>query len=144
MAYIASAAQAGRSTFLQYEIGTASPAVWQTISEIKKMSFTGAKYDLADTTNVQSGTFREFLPTLADAGEISFEGNYIPGDATQDVLNTAFVNAIKTNFQVLFPNNAGNIQFSGYVVGVERTIEVDKSLAISGRIKITGPIQLSN
>lgn len=144
MAYIASAAQAGRSTLLQYEVGTASPAVWQTISEIKKMSFTGSKLDLADVTNVQSGTYREFLPTLLDAGEISFEGNYIPGDSTQDVLNTAFTNALKQNFQVLFPNGNGNIQFAGFVVSVERTIEVDKALTIAGRIKITGPITLSN
>jgi len=144
MAYIASAAQPGRSTLLQFQNGSASPAVFVTISEIKKMSFTGAKLDLADVTNVQSGTYREFLPTLLDAGEISFEGNMIPGDATQDVLNTAFTNAIKTNFQVLFPNANGNIQFAGYVVGVERTIEVDKALTISGRIKITGPITLSN
>src|SRR5260370_33541806 len=115
MAYIASAAQPGRSTLLQYQNGSASPAVWVTISEIKKMSFTGAKLDLADVTNVQSGTYREFLPTLLDAGEISFEGNMIPGDATQDVLNTAFTNAIKTNFQVLFPSSNGNIQFAGYV-----------------------------
>lgn len=144
MAYIQSQAIAGRGTLLQYQSGSASPAVWITISEMKKMSITGAKYDLADVTNVQSGAFREWLPTLADSGELSFEGNYIPGDATQDVLNTSFVNAILLQYRILFPGALGNITFNAFVVSIERTIEVDKSVAISGKLKITGPITLSN
>jgi tail tube protein len=144
MAYISSQASAGRGVLLQYQNGSASPAVYVTISEMRKMSITGAKYDLADVTNVQSGAFREWLPTLADSGELNFEGNYIPGDATQDVLNTAFVNAILTGFRILFNGATGNIAFNAYVVGIDRTIEVDKAITISGKLKITGPITLSN
>ncbi len=144
MAYVSSNAIAGRGTLLQYQQGSASPAVWVTINEMKKMSISGAKFDLADVTNTQSGAFREWLPTLLDSGVLSFEGNYLPGDATQDVLNTLFVNAILTQFRILFAGTLGNITFNAFVTSIDRTIEVDKSVVISVTLKITGQITLSN
>ncbi len=79
MSYVNSQAFAGRGTLLQIGSGGSSPYTFTTLAEVKKIQFSGSKYDLADVTNMQSGTFREWLPTLADSGEISFEANLIPG-----------------------------------------------------------------
>lgn len=140
MTYVNSQAFAGRGTQLEAEYG--SPLAFVLIAEIKTIQFTGSKYDLADVTNMESGNFREWLPTLADSGELSFTANYIPGDPTQDELQSLFNNATLTNWQVVLPNNLGNITFKGYVTSLDRDIPVDKEGSITGKIKITGEVTL--
>lgn len=138
MAYTTSQAYAGRGTFLEAQYG--SPLAFQIIAEIKKISFSGAKYDLADVTNMQSGNFREWLPTLADAGEVSFEGNDVSADPTQIELLALFNGAVLTVWNVVLPSGKGTISFNGYVSSIDRTYPVDKEATLSGKIKITGPI----
>ena len=138
MTYTTSQAFAGRGTKLEAQYG--SPLAFTELAEIKKISFTGSKYDLADVTNMQSGNFREWLPTLADSGELSFEANYIPGDATQSALTGLFNAATLTAWKVILPGGLGEITFNGYVTSLDRDIPVDKEGSISGKIKITGQI----
>ena len=76
--YTNSAAFCPRGTVIQFE--APGSTYFEPLAEIKNINFSGAKYDLADVTNYESGNFREWLTTLADSGEVSFEGNYIPGD----------------------------------------------------------------
>jgi hypothetical protein len=66
MTYTNSTAFAGRGSLLKYSTNPPSVA-YQTLSELKTLQFSGAKYDLADVTNFQSSNFREWLPTLADS-----------------------------------------------------------------------------
>ena len=81
MSYSNSAPFVARGTVISYE---SNPSVgFLPLAEIKSSDFSGAKYDLDDVTNYESGNFREWLTTLADSGEVSFEGNYIPSDASQ-------------------------------------------------------------
>lgn len=141
MSYTTSQAFAGRGTALKAQYG--SPLAYTELAEIKKISFTGSKYDLADVTNMQSGNFREWLPTLADSGELSFEANFIPGDATQVELTALFNAATLTAWQVILPNGLGTISFNGYVTSIDRDIPVDKEGSISGKIKITGQITIA-
>src|SRR6266436_9002570 len=111
MTYTTSQAFAGRSTQLQYNIGSG----FTTLSELKKIDFSGAKYDLADVSNMDGGNFREWLPTLADSGDLSFDGNYIPlAQSNTDLLN-AFNNATLVSWQVILPGARGTLAFSGYV-----------------------------
>lgn len=140
MSYSNSAAFPGRGTKLEAQYG--SPLAFTEIAEIKTINFTGSKYDLADVTNMQSGNFREWLPTLADSGECAFTANYIPGDPTQTELIALFNAATLTTWNVVLPNGLGIISFKGYVVGLDRDIPVDKEASMSGKIKITGVVTL--
>lgn len=138
MAYVNSQAVAGRGTLLQALFG--SPLEMQTIAEMKNISFSGSKYDLADVTNMQSGNFKEWLPTLADSGDLSFSGNKIGLDATQEQLITFFNNATLVTWQIIAPGTPNYITFKGYVVELSSSFPVDKEVTISGKIKITGMI----
>lgn len=147
MSYSSSNAFAGRGSALQYSTNPPSVA-YQTLSELKTIQFSGAKYDLADVTNFQSSNFREWLPTLADSGDLSFSGNLIPNDTTESDLIGFFNNATKVTYKVLLPANPaqgfnttlGYFTFQGYVSSLDRSIPVDKEATISGKIKITGAI----
>jgi len=134
-----SQAFAGRGSKLQFLSGS----LYTPLAEMKTVGFSGAKYDLADVTSMDSGTFREWLPTLADSGEISFNGNLIPGDASQTQLLTLFNEATLTQWRIVLPSSLGTFSFAGYVTGLDRDISVDKEVTIAGKIKITGQISFA-
>src|ERR1700741_4095570 len=138
MPYTNSAAFSPRGTVIQYEaIGSAS---YTLLAEIKEINFSGAKYDLADVTNYESGNFREWLTTLADSGEVSFTGNYIPGDVSQSALLGFFNNGTLVNWQVVLPNGLGTIGFKAYVSSLDHNLPLDKEATIVGKLKITGAV----
>jgi predicted secreted protein len=148
MTYTNSTAFAGRGSLLKYSTNPPSVA-YQTLSELKTLQFSGAKYDLADVTNFQSSNFREWLPTLADSGELSFSGNLIPNDATETDLIGFFNAATLVTYNVVlpaslaYPTSLGTFSFKAYVSSIDRSIPVDKEASISGKLKITGAISFT-
>lgn len=148
MTYVNSKAFAGRGSVIQYSTNPPSVA-YVELSEIKTIQFSGMKYDLADVTNMQSSNFREWLPTLADSGDVSFTGNLIPNDATELAMIGFFNNATLVTWQIVlppsvdYPTSLGSFTFLGYVSSIDRNIPVDKEGTISGKIKITGQISFT-
>jgi predicted secreted protein len=138
MSYNGSQAFSPRGTVISYE---SNPSIgFLPLAEIKEINFTGAKYDLADVTNYESGNFREWLTTLADSGEVSFTGNYIPTDASQAALLGFFNAGTLISWQVTLPNALGVITFKAYVSSLEHNLPLDKEATISGKLKITGQV----
>ena len=143
MPYTSSAAIAGRSTLLSYKTVGTSPATFITVAELRKIDFTGSKYDLDEITNMQSGTVKEWITTLADAGEISFEGNFLPKEESQDALyNTFFIAGLLGLWKVTMPGTNGIITFNGYVTKFDLNFDVSKHVTVNGAIKITGQVFL--
>ena len=147
MAYTGSNAVAGRASVLQFSTNPTSVA-YTTLAEIKTISFSGLKYDLADVTNMESGNFREWLPTLADSGDLSFSGNLIPNDPSQTDLISFFNSATLVSWEVVLPpapaegfnTSLGTFSFKAYVSSIDRSIPFDKEASITGKLKITGEI----
>lgn len=115
-----------------------------TVLEITKLAGPGMKVDMKEATNMLSpNTFKEFIAGLREGGDITFEGNYIPKDATQ--LNTqADLNAgTLSTWSLTLAGTPGNTNcgiwmFSGYVSGLTPNIPLDDRITVSGSIKITG------
>lgn len=138
MSYTNSQAFSPRGTVIQFE--APGSTYFEPLAEVKSISFTGAKYDLTDTTNYESGNFREWLTTLADSGECSFEGNYIPGDPSQSSLLQFFNNGTLVLWQITLPSNLGQITFKAYVSSLEHMLPLDKQASISVKLKVTGTV----
>jgi predicted secreted protein len=81
---------------------------------------------------------------LADSGEVSFNGNYIPSDTSQQELTAMFNAATLSNWKVVLPGNRGTITFLAYVSSLDRAFPVDKEATIAGKLKITGPITITS
>ena len=143
--YTNSNAIAGRGSKLEYSVNPPSVPYIEA-AEIKTISFSGVKMDLADVTNFQSSNFREYLPTLNDSGDLAFTGNMIPNDQTEADLVSFFNNQTRVTWQVVlpatatYPTTAGTFTFVAFVSGIDRSIPVDKEASISGKLKITGKI----
>ncbi len=148
MSYVRSQAFAGRSTVLQYSTNPPSVA-YNQLQEVKTIAFSGTKADLADVTNMNSSNFKEWLPTLIDSGDLSVAGNLIPNDASEaDVINF-FNNQTLTFWEIVlpagpgFPTSEGTFSFTAYVVGLDRSLPVEKEATISLKLKITGQISFT-
>jgi hypothetical protein len=146
MAYTGSKAFVGQGSILSVETAT-SPPTYQAVAEMKKVDFTGSKADQVDVTNMDSGAYREFKPTLLDAGDLSFTANYIPNDMTQQELFTLFNGRTIAHWKLGLPDSSietegyttpGFWEFDGFVSARDFNIETDKASEITGKIKITG------
>lgn len=152
MSYTRSQAFAGRASVLQYSINPPSIA-YVELAEVKTIGFSGMKYDLQDVTNMNSTNFKEWLPTLADSGDLAITGNMIPNDASEVALIGFFNAATLVQWEVVLPpggngssqfvTSEGTFGFAAYVSSIDRTIPVEKEATISVKLKITGAISFT-
>lgn len=132
-----------------FSIGTVGDTpVYTPVAELKTFSFSGTKNDSEDITNSDSaGRYKEWLVTLADSGEISIAGNYVPADAGQIAFDSAFDSGLRYPFKIQLPinPNAGQttvgdtISFLGFVTENDLDIDYSKAITFQSKIKITGP-----
>jgi predicted secreted protein len=121
----------------------AGPEVFTTVAEVKAIGGPTIKVDTVDlTTHSSSGAWREFLPTLIDAGELTFDVNFLPTNATHSQstgLLKDLKNRTKRNWQLVFPD-AGSTTwaFAAYVTGFQITAPPDDLLGASVTLRLTG------
>jgi hypothetical protein len=129
-------------TLLQMGDG-GGPEVFTTVAQVLDISGPGFTTDTEETTNQSSpGGFEEFIPTIKRSGEVTFDVNYDPSDATHDAttgLVAAYQNRTKKNWRLLIPTTpAKRWDFSGYVTGFEQANPVAGIQRASVTIKISG------
>lgn len=134
-------AQIGYGATLEFGNGE-SPEVFTEIAEVTKLgdiSFTTASVDVTHLKSANAA--REFIAGLIDGGEVPIEGNYLPGDATQDGdtgLLSIFTSRVTRNWKLKIPT--GHIlAFTGHMAtfGFGGLTPEDK-LAFSASVKISG------
>jgi predicted secreted protein len=121
----------------------ATSEAFTSIAEVTEIS--GPKF-AADTVEVTShtstGAWKERIPTLIDAGEVSIKINFIPTGATHGQtsgLLKDFKNRTKRNFQLLFSDTSPTTwTFAAYVTGYEISEPVDGQLSADVTLSVTG------
>jgi hypothetical protein len=136
-----SQAFAPRATLFQH---SPDGVTYTTVAEVTKVQNTGSKADLADVTNFDSpSSFREFLATLVDSGDIAVDCNFIPGNATQQILETDFNNQTLGYYKITLPSTLGNATFRAYVSSKDFDLPVEKQATRSVKLKVTGPMTVT-
>ncbi len=126
----------------------ASPENFTTIAEVKDISGPALALDTEEVTAHDSpGGWEEHIGTILRSGEVSFDINYIPTQATHNPstgLIRDMVQRTLRNFRMIFPN-AGNTtwSFSAFVTGVGPSAPVAGVLTASVTLRITGQPQLA-
>ncbi len=129
-------------TLLKIGDGEASET-FTTIAEVTSISGPALVTDAVDTTSHDSpSNHREFIGGLKDAGEVTFDINYIPTNPTHDAtggLLADYVARTLRNFQLVF-SDSGNTtwSFTAIVTGFESNEPVDAQLTASVTLRITG------
>lgn len=139
---MASGAVSAFGTYLQLGDGGTSES-FTTIAEVKSIKGPKMSLDTIDVTNHSSGIpWREYMAGLSDAGEISFDLNFIPTEDTHDAsdgLLADMINRTRRNFRLTFPDTSQTTWgFTAFVTGFETGEEIDNVITSSVTLKVTG------
>lgn len=124
-----------------------SPESFTTVAEVKNITGPNLDRSIIDVTNHQSNS-KEKIGGLRDSGQVTFNVNLIPTDATQGLssglLGAYAVDEIAHNFQITFPDNAGTTwTFAAIVKGFHVSAPVDGVLDAQITLDVTGLPELA-
>lgn len=126
---------------LQAGDGASPTEAFTDVAEITKLTPPNLSRDAIEVTHLLSANgYREFIAGWRDGGEVSYEGNWLPLDGTQDYttgLHSSFNTDTVHNWRVVIPTVV-RIDFSGFVTAHEPDLPLEDRGTISGKIKITG------
>lgn len=136
-------AVAGFNSLLQIGDGATPTENFTTIAEVKDISGPSLSLNPVGVTNQSStGGWAEFIGGLLDAGEVTFDINYLPTHATHNAatgLIRDLVNRTKRNFKLIFPNaGATTWAFTALVTAFSPSEPVADALTASVSLKISG------
>lgn len=133
-------------TLMKIGDGATPTETFTTIAEV--LDITGPQVALATTevTSHDSNGWREFIPTLKEGGEVTFDCNFF-AHTTQGFsggLYNDLNNKTKRNFQTVFTTTpAKTAAYAAYVTSVKLAAPVDGALKGSITLKITGAVSWS-
>jgi len=79
------------------------------VAEVKGVGGPNLSMTPIEVTNVDSAGWREFIAGLKDAGEVSFQINFIPNSSQHRQLITDLGSGSAINYRIEFNNTAGSI-----------------------------------
>lgn len=112
-----------------------------SIAELSEITGLELSADTIDTTNLSStGSYREFIQGMKDAGEVSVSGYFNPNDTVgQKALYDAFGTGAATAFTILYPSTMGaEWDFTGIVTGFSTSAATEDAVGFEATIKVTG------
>jgi hypothetical protein len=128
-------------TLLKVGDGATPTEVFTTIAKIKDISgptFNRGTHD----ASTQTTDWGEIVPGLKMGGQVTFDINLIPTDASHDEstgLLKDLIDGTKRNMQLVFPDPSSTTwQFAAYVLNFEPDAPVDGLLTASLTVEITG------
>lgn len=116
-----------------------------TITEVIDISGPEQKAEKDDVTNQSSPNFyKEWIPTLLDGGDVSFNCNYVPGDSAQGGLLTAMQARTLEAFTLTPPSPYASsvISFDAYVTDWDIKTPHNKKATLQIKLAVTGPVTL--
>lgn len=108
------------------------------IAEVTSVTPGAAQADRIDATHMQSpGRRREYIAGLIDSGEASFEINWIPGSATDELLRELMSSGAVVEHKIEFPNGV-TVTFDASITGYEKSIPVDDRMTATITVAVSG------
>lgn len=138
MPTVASVAISGYGTILQRGDGTTPTEVFTDIAEVKDITPLNRTTDTIDVTHTQSpDATREFIPSLSDAGELSFSVNFLPDNTGHLALYDDQTDRVRRNFKVIFATSpTKTLNITGYVTGLTINAPLEDVLGADFTVKI--------
>jgi hypothetical protein len=121
-----------------------SPSVYAELEEVTSISGPSGTANLIDTTHLRS-TGKEYLPGLADFGEITLAMNFTGGTKQMELFDLFSTNADAQEFRIRIPSAAGattyhTFTFSAVVSGWALSEGVDDKVNLNITLRTTGGV----
>jgi len=132
-----------------FQIATeSSPDVYASLAEVISITPPSFTFDQIDVTHMESpNRLREFISGLGDAGECSFDMNFVPGSTSDDrlfeLMNLPVGVLRRRNCRISFPNGV-SWSFSAELTGYEPTVPVDDKMTATTTFKVSGAISVGS
>ena len=121
-----------------------SPEVFTNIAEIRDIDGPGCELGTVEVTHhLSPDATREFMATLKDLQDLSFEMAFIPTEATHDLttgLMADWKNRTKRNFRMVFTDATTTWEFAGFVTSFSISAQLENVYLANVTIKLTGAI----
>jgi hypothetical protein len=115
-----------------------SPEVFTDLGEIITITGPAPVRETVDATHMASpNRYREHIAGLIDGGEVSVEMNYLPGGATEILLNACLEQVLPRNYRITTANTEA-LAFSGFCTSRSAAIPLDDKMTLSATFKVSG------
>jgi hypothetical protein len=118
------------------------PEVFTTIAEVRDIDGPELELEAKEVTSHDSNGWREFIGTLQSGGEVSFDLNFIPTNATHSYsagLIKNLVGRTLNNYQLVFPDSGTTTwQFAALVTSFKPSSAVEDELAAEVTLQLSG------
>ena len=112
------------------------------IAEVRDIEGPELELETKEVTSHDSGGWREYIGTLLTGGEVSFDLNFIPTNATHSYtsgLIDDMVNRVKRNYQLVFPDGGSTVwEFAALVTGFKPSAPVEDELSAEVTLQVSG------
>lgn len=134
---MATSADIGSTTTYEIHDPDVSPN-YVVLGEVVSIDLGGDESDLIDVTHMASpDNRREFIGGLIDGGEISVELNFVPNNATHQLLRARLTAGDTQNHRITFPG--GETVTVGCIVrSISATVPVGDKMSLTFTAKQTG------
>lgn len=117
-----------------------SPPGLREVGEVKDVTPPSETMDTVEVSHMQSPDgYKEFILGMTDAGELSFDINWIPGMATDVFLRRVRAAKQRIPVQVEYPNGAMH-DFHALLMSLTPAVPVQDVMTQSVNFKVTGPV----
>jgi Lambda phage tail tube protein, TTP len=115
-----------------------SPLTFLAVDKVQKVTMPAIKIDTAEVTAMDSpNRSKQFIATIQDNGEVTVQGVFVPGNASQIALK-ALADFTEHQFEVVLPNSLGTYTFTALLVEWNLgTHELTKAAEFTAKLKIS-------
>lgn len=118
---------------------------FSAVAEVNNISGPSEALETIDVTHLTSPSARrEFIASLLDSGECSFDLNFLPSDANQSGVRNDLSNRVRRRWQIVYTDESlTTAEFDAFVTSWEPSAQVDDKLGVSAGLKVTGPVTMT-
>jgi hypothetical protein len=136
------------TAIIGYDVGlsvetAAGSGTFVELAEITNITPPSDSVDDIDATHMKSpGRVREFISGLSDPGEMSLDGNYLPGSATDAFIIAWRLSGETRAVRIIYPASlsVNYDQFPGYVKSYTPTMAIGEKMGFTLGLKVAGAV----
>ena len=134
-------AKSGFGTLLKIGDGATPTEGFTTVAEVQRISGAGGRqWNFDDATHMESpNQYKEEIPTLKQAMQVTVEINYRPDQSQYSLLETLFEAGTLINWRCVYPvSPAKRHSFSGYIASISPEVPKDGKMSCTLEIAVQG------
>lgn len=122
--------------------GTNGAEVFTTIAEVTNIAGPEIGLELIDATHMEStNAYREYIPSLLDAGEVTLDVNFLPQNTTHKNVIADVEARVRRNFQMVWTDSSPTTwAFAAYVTKFAPSAQIDDRLMAAITLKVSGAV----